>query len=510
MNESTARPDLSAPVGDPHPLVWHRWSWSPRPSAAPFVVVSDRLPGSGPDGASIVGGSGMPDDPVAQALHASVRRLGGGWVGRPNAHAPTGLRIPLHPVALDAEDASGSAGQADSTIWPLYHDLVGRAQFDQRWRRGYRRTNAAYAAAVARAAGHGATVWVHDYQLQLVPRLLRQARPDLRIGFYLQAPFPGGDLFQRMPMWRDILAGLIAADHLGFQTARSAENFLRLTERISAPLPTVGVYPTSVDTTTVAELSIRTDGARAAARLRAEVGNPDTIVLSIAPADETQGIEQCLHAVEALFRDGRLRPTEAVIVLITTGDCRPDPMLRDRVAQRVARINGQYAAVGRPCVHHVAHTPTLAERVALYQAADLLVATPLRAAATPVALEFVVAARADAALVLSEFSGTAESLCDAYIVNPHDHEGTANMIFDVLTSSGTDRMRRMELMRPYPAAYDTYSWATHFLLALHSNIDHHSCAQEPASNAPRWPAQPARHSTYDDQWLLSDIPGELT
>lgn len=484
----------------------HRASRSTGLRTSSFVVVTDRLPGSGGAGRTVLGVRGVADDPVTSALAALVADLGGSWVGRSPTQAPSPRNPALRELRLTPTDIDRHTRHTNDCIWPVFHDLVRPARFDSEWQRAYRRINAAHAAAAGRCAAHGATVWVHDLHLLLVPALLRRARPDLRIGFYLDSPFPPVDLFQRMPMWRDLLTGIAAADHVGFPTARSAENFLCLTDQLTGPIPTVGVHPTAVDSGRVAELSVTAATERAAQTVRARVGNPATVILSVGTADEAHGLEQRLATIEGLFRGRRLTPGEAVVIQIIVGDPATNPETLERIAQKTARINGTYAAVGRPCVHHVVDSPPLAERVALMRAADLMLATPLCESATPAALEFTIAARPDAALVLSEFSGTAQSLSDAYIVNPYDVEATADTIIGALAAPPAERERRMALMRPYPLAYDTYDWATHFVLALNTNTYRGRCPAEPAEDSHPWPAQAAYERAYDDDWLLNEAP----
>ena len=123
-------------------------------------------------------------------------------------------------------------GQSNATIWPLYHDAVETPVYKRRWREAYRLVNARFAEAAAEVAAEGATVWVQDYQLQLVPAMLRELRPDLRIGFFLHIPFPPIELFMQMPFRAEILRGLLGADLVGFQQRLAAQNFVRLARHL--------------------------------------------------------------------------------------------------------------------------------------------------------------------------------------------------------------------------------------------------------------------------------------
>jgi trehalose 6-phosphate synthase len=300
--------------------------------------------------------------------------------------------------------------------------------------------------------------------LQLVPAILRRRRPDLRIGMYLPTHFPAGDTLRAMPMHREVLRGLLGADLIGFQTANAAENFLRRTQDVTDRPPSVGVFPTSAQTPAITTLAATPAVTAAARQLRARLGDPRTIVLSINPPEPSQGVEDRLLALDAVFADGRLDPTDTVVIQIVLGRS-VDPALADGIARAAARVNGQHASVGRAPVHYIVDTPSLAERVAYYRTADVMLATPLREGATTTALEFVAAARDDSALVLSELSGTAAVLPDAYLVNPHDGERVQAGLTAALAGCA-QRQARLERMRAYVTSYHTYTWAEAFLRTL--------------------------------------------
>jgi trehalose-6-phosphate synthase len=202
---------------------------SPAPATAvkagphPFVVVANRLP------VDQVG-----DDPLhpewrrspgglVTALAPVLQHQSGAWVGWPGK--PGAVPAPfehdgmhLVPVGLSGDEVRDYyEGFANATLWPLYHDVIAPPEFHRHWWRAYRQVNQRFAAAAAEQAAPGALVWVHDYQLQLVPAMLRAQRPDLRIGWFDHIPFPGYEIFAQLPWRRQIVHGLLGADVLGFQ-----------------------------------------------------------------------------------------------------------------------------------------------------------------------------------------------------------------------------------------------------------------------------------------------------
>src|SRR3984957_533617 len=211
-----------------------------------FVVVANRLPVDLerlPDGTTpwkrSPGG-------LVTALEPLLRRRSGAWVGWPglvSGQADEEIEVDdepiaqddllLYPVRLSADDvAQYYEGFSNATLWPLYHDVIVKPIYHREWWDRYVEVNQRFAEATSRAAARGATVWVQDYQLQLVPKMLRELRPDLTIGFFLHIPFPPVELFMQMPWRTEIVEGLLGADLVGFQLTGGAQNFLILSRRL--------------------------------------------------------------------------------------------------------------------------------------------------------------------------------------------------------------------------------------------------------------------------------------
>jgi trehalose 6-phosphate synthase/phosphatase len=204
-----------------------------------LVVVANRLPvdfSVGPDGdltwQRSPGGLVTALEPVMQGAE-------GAWVGWSGAadlaHEPFEADgMLLVPVTLNAVEIERYyEGFSNATLWPLYHDVIAPPDYHRQWWDAYRRVNQRFADAAAQEAAEGAVVWVHDYQLQLVPRMLRDLRPDLRIGFFDHIPFPPVELFAQLPWRRQIIDGLLGADLVGFQRNGDAANFVRSARRLT-------------------------------------------------------------------------------------------------------------------------------------------------------------------------------------------------------------------------------------------------------------------------------------
>ncbi|AKK09690.1 trehalose-6-phosphate synthase [Corynebacterium testudinoris] len=459
-----------------------------------FVVVANRLPvdlHTSPDGTRTWAPS--PGGLVA-ALSPVLERHEGCWVGWPGVadEAPEPFRtdggVLLHPVRLSSADFEGFyEGFSNATLWPLYHDLIVTPIYHRDWWDIYRDVNLRFATEVAEVAAEGATVWVQDYQLQLLPGILRQMRPDLRIGFFLHIPFPGADLFRQLP-WRDeTIRGLLGADLIGFHLESGANNFLDLARRaghevsgsastrlIDAHVHTdgrrvgVGAFPISIDPTSLGE---GVEGSVEA--LRASLGNPRTVLLGVDRLDYTKGILQRLLAFEELLESGALDPDEVVFLQIATPSrerIAQYRQARSRVEEAVGRINGRFGSMGHPVVHYLHQSLPKAELRTYYEAADIMLVTPFKDGMNLVAKEYV-ACHGDGsgALVLSEFAGAAIELPQANLCNPFDVESIKRAIATAATGLSTTpevHRERMLAMHAQVMEHDVDVWAGSFLDAL--------------------------------------------
>jgi trehalose 6-phosphate synthase len=457
-----------------------------------FVVVANRLPVD--EVISETGERFYQQSPggMVTALEPIMQQRHGTWVGwtgsaatpdeppRP-AFEHDGMR--LRPVNLTTDDLERYyEGFSNSSLWPLYHDAVEQPIYRRSWWESYRRVNQRFAEAAASEAAENATVWVQDYQLQLVPAMLRAIRPDLRIGFFLHIPFPPVELFMQLPRRTEILRGLLGADLVGFQRPLAAQNFLRLTRHLLGLRPRgVGVeidgrtvhaaaFAISIDAKQVEALASSPQVRARADEIRAELGDPRTVILGVDRLDYTKGIEQRFKAYRELLSEERLCVPDTVMVQVATPSrerVQHYQALRLRVEREVGRINGEYGRVGAPALHYVHRSYSRGDLVAMYCAADVMMVTPLRDGMNLVAKEYV-AARVDlgGALVLSEFAGAAGELRRAFLCNPHDLQGVKDALMRAVQVDPADAGRRMRAMRRHVLTHDVSHWAESFLSAL--------------------------------------------
>jgi trehalose 6-phosphate synthase len=459
------------------------------PQRRDFVVVANRLPVDRVvDAAGVARWQRSPGGLVT-ALAPVMRRRGGawvGWVGSPDEEvAPFSTDgLDLVPVPLSSGEVEAYyEGFSNATLWPIYHDVIVAPAFHREWWDADRLVNRRFAERAAAVAEQGGVVWVQDYQLQLVPAMLRDLRPDLRIGFFLHIPFPPAELFAQLPWRRQLLDGLLGADLVGFQRAGAAANFLDLATRFTdahrVGPQTVSIrerpvhadaFPISIDVEEIEGLAHDPAVEARADELRRELGKPEHLLLGVDRLDYTKGIRHRVKAFEELLEDGSVTPECAVLVQVavpTRERVQAYQELRDEIELAVGRLNGDHGGLGVTPLHYLHAGVDRGELVALMRAADVMVVTPLRDGMNLVAKEYV-AARVDGrgVLVLSEFAGAADQLTDALLVNPHDIDGLKRTLLQAIDMPEAEQERRMRSLRAQVRSYDIARWAGSFLEAL--------------------------------------------
>jgi alpha,alpha-trehalose-phosphate synthase [UDP-forming]/trehalose-phosphatase len=395
----------------------------------------------------------------------------------------------LVPVSLSESDLGDYyEGFSNGTIWPLYHDVIATPEFKRSWWDAYVRVNRRFAEAAAANVAESGFVWVHDYQLQLVPQMVRELRPDVTIGYFHHIPFPAYALYAQLPWRRQVLEGLLGADVIGFQRVADAGNFQRSIRRLlhyptkgdTVTVPTIDEqprtviaksYPISIDVETFLELARKPEVLARAKELREQIGSAK-LMLGVDRLDYTKGIRHRLKAYGELLADGHLTGEDATLVQIASPS-RPGVEayqdLRDEIEKTVARINGDYSTVETTAIRYLHQGYPREEMVALYLAADVMLVTALRDGMNLVAKEYV-AVRQDntGVLVLSEFAGAADELGSALLVNPHDIEGMKDIMMRALAMPEAEQARRMKTMRKKVIDNDVARWGRNFV----ADIEH--------------------------------------
>lgn len=451
---------------------------------------------------------------MVSALESVLRSEDAIWIG-------AGDQIPevdhgslhLEVVTIDPADADDYyEGFANSAIWPLYHDAIVTPAYHRHHFRAYERVNRAFAQRIADVAAPNATVWVHDYQLQLVPGMLRELRPDVNIGFFLHIPFPPSALFAQLPWRRRIVEGLLGSDLIGFHThddARafvySCERFLGLTAhegtvRWQGRRVAIGAFPIGIDAEAFAQTAADPSVQARAQQIREEMGSPTTLLLGVDRLDYTKGIDIRLKAFAELLQEERLDPASTVFAQVAVPsreNISQYQNIRNEIELLVGRFNGALSTFGATPIHYLRRVLEREELIALYLAADVMLVTPLRDGMNLVCKEYV-ACRGDdtGALVLSEFTGAARELTQAYLVNPYDTTGVSEAIVAAVESDPSDRQARMVSMRAAVFDMDAKTWAREFLHTLRTGLASSTAAVAVDRDRAKLPLDQLAHSRH--------------
>jgi trehalose 6-phosphate synthase/phosphatase len=500
-----------------------------------LILVSNRLPVTvKADGGRVAVAPSAGG--LATGLKGPHQRSGGLWLGWPGdvsrlsaaelAEVERRLaELRCVPVHLTASEVSRYyEGFSNRVLWPLFHYLLDQIPLHSRDFQTYRKVNEKFADLVAAHYQEGDLVWVHDYQLLLLPGMLRERLPHARIGFFLHIPFPTSEVFRTLP-WRDeLLAGMLGADLVGFHTLSYARAFISSLLRVRGVAAQVdrvkvagrevrvGAFPMGVDARAFEALARDPEVERQVQEIRAQAKG-EKILLGVDRLDYTKGIPRRLLAVERLLeREPSLRGKLRLIQVAVPSRTKVDAYeaFRKRVDELVGRINGAYGTLHQVPIHYLYRSFNERQLTAMYRAADVMLITALRDGMNLVAKEFV-ASRVDedGVLLLSEFAGAASELGEAVQINPYDVEQMAQAIRQALEMSEEERRLRMLALRRRVAAYDVHRWAESFIETLASAPDREATPRPKMARQAELEALVVKLAQAERLVLLIDYDGTL-
>ena len=377
-----------------------------------LLIVSNRLPIT----AAVNGGEisfTQASGGLATGLRGCHERSGGVWIGWPGvADLPEAQQATLDArlrergvaaVHLTRDEVREYYEEfSNGVLWPLFHYLLDRLPLGGSSWSTYQAVNLRFADAAIAHYRPGDHIWVHDYQLMLVPQMIRERVPEARIGFFLHIPFPSAEVFRILPWRRRILTGLLGADLVGFHTFSYQQHFAASVGELMGGEPDedgvwiedrrirFGVFPMGIDAAAFTSLAASPRVDAAVIDLKAQAGGR-TILLGVDRLDYTKGLPRRLLAFESLLRDDTLRDRVRLVqVAVPSREAVPSYQgYRRDVEEMVGRINGEYGTISAVPIHYLYHSVTPEQLVALYRAADVMLVTPLRDGMNLVAKEYV-------------------------------------------------------------------------------------------------------------------------
>ena len=374
-------------------------------------------------------------------------------------------------------------GFCNKTIWPLFHYLVQYTRYDNNLWESYKEVNESFCEAVCKVAEQGDIIWIHDYQLMLLPELIRERKPDATIGFFLHIPFPSYEIFRLLPWRNEIMDGLLGADLVGFHTYGYARHFLESVSRLTGYEQSFGqitagnraikadIFPMGIDYKRFSDASNDSDVQKEIKKIQKKIGERK-LILSFDRLDYTKGIPPRLESYD-LFLENNPEYKEKVTFIMVAVPSRTGidqyRQLKRQVDELAGKINGKHATVGWTPIWYLYRTLPFSTLLALYNASDVALITPARDGMNLIAKEFI-ATKNDGkgVLILSEMAGAAEELGEAVIVNPNNKEEVANALKEALMMPEEEQIERNKIMQKRLLRYNVSRWADDFMEGVQS------------------------------------------
>jgi trehalose 6-phosphate synthase/phosphatase len=404
------------------------------------------------------------------------------WDQAAAAHA-AGQDFSILPIFVDkALYDNYYNGFSNSVLWPLFHYFNSLATYDSQYFDAYLQVNQLFAEKVIQIMQPDDRIWIHDYQLMILPHLLRIKRPEATIGFFLHIPFPSYEIFRLMPTeWKKaLLHGVMGADLIGFHTYDYVQHFLQSAKMLLGVdsyfhnlqyqdrLVRIDLFPIGIDYDKFHAMTTDKEVEELREKVRKDLGDKK-IVFSVDRLDYTKGLMNRLNGFEYFLERYPEWREKMVFVLNIVPSRDTIPAYNDRkrqIEEKVGTINGRFSSIGwQPIIYRYNHL-SFKELVALYQAADAALITPLRDGMNLVAKEYVASSTGRGVLILSELAGAASELSEAILVNPTDVADVASSITRALAMPLYEQRNRINLMQRRLQEYDVFKWVNDFLEQL--------------------------------------------
>jgi trehalose 6-phosphate synthase/phosphatase len=384
----------------------------------------------------------------------------------------------MHPVFLtDTEIKEFYEGFSNETLWPTFHYFNQYAIYEQNLWETYVQVNEKYCEEIVKQANPNDTIWVHDYQLLLLPSMLRAKLPDSTIGFFLHIPFPSYEVFRLLPWRKELLEGMLGADLVGFHTYDDMRHFLSSVNRILGyggmhgwvnvgnRSLLVDSFPMGIDYEKYASVAGSDKVIKKEKSFRQKL-DAEKIIISIDRLDYSKGIPQRLEAFE-LFLDKYPEFHEKVTLVMQVVPSRDAvekyKELKEEVDEMVGRINGKYSGIDWNPVQYFYRSYPLETISAFYRMADVALVTPMRDGMNLVCKEYV-ASKLDqkGVLILSEMAGASKELSDALLINPNDINKMVEALYRALTMPLEEQQQHMASMQQTLKRYNIHHWVSMF------------------------------------------------
>ncbi|MGB5667343.1 MAG: bifunctional alpha,alpha-trehalose-phosphate synthase (UDP-forming)/trehalose-phosphatase [Maribacter sp.] len=443
-----------------------------------------------------------------KSVHSGGDSLWIGWSGLTDEEIPEKLAPKIDSALAEhgsskvrlteAEVEGFYFGFSNRTIWPLFHYFLEYSEFELDSWNIYKAVNQKFADAILEKSNEDDTIWIHDYQLMLVPQMVREKRPNIAIGFFLHIPFPSYEIFRTLPWREEVLQGLLGADLIGFHTYDYERHFLSSVRRLLGlevsfndiyldnRIIKVDSFPMGIDYKKFSEAAKehQKNTSDQQSDLQQRLNNhkrstPDAkLILSIDRLDYSKGIAKRLNAFE-YFLNKYPQYKEKVRLIILAVPSRSNvpqyKLLKKEIDELVGRINGDFSTVSWTPIWYFYRSVPFENLIDLYTSSDIAWLTPLRDGMNLVAKEYV-ATRTDktGVLILSEMAGSANEMNESLLINPNNFEQIADALVEAINMPIEEQKARNTHLQKRLKRYNVEKWANDFMTSLNAQKDRES------------------------------------
>lgn len=429
---------------------------------------------------------------LATGLGSIYKEANNLWIGWPGLHINQGIeRIHvteklkdenMHPVFLTQEEIKNYyEGFSNETLWPIFHYFSQYSVYKEIYWESYVKVNQKFCEEVLNFIEPGDTLWIHDYQLLLLPEMVRNKLPELSIGFFLHIPFPSYEMFRLLPWRRELLNGMLGSDLVGFHTYDDMRHFLSSVSRLAGygystgqvNMPDrkvmVDSFPMGIDYKKYAEAAASPETIEREKRYRTSLGDQQ-LVLSIDRLDYSKGLPQRLMAFERFLHEyPEFKEKVSLVMVVVPSRDRVSRYqeLKEEVDLLVGRINGQFGRINWTPIHYFYRSLPLEALSGFYRMAHVALVTPMRDGMNLVCKEFIASKlNKKGVLILSEMCGASKELSEAILINPNDINAMVQALYKALTMPEEEQIAHIEVMQKSLQRYNIHHWVNMFMERL--------------------------------------------
>jgi trehalose 6-phosphate synthase/phosphatase len=440
---------------------------------------------------------------LATGMRSIYKEFGGKWIGWSGIESDDLTKDEIKKIDKKLEEESCLAvlltkeeinlyyeGFSNNVIWPLFHYFSQFIEYNSDYWEAYKTVNQKFADKTLETLEDGDTIWIHDYQLLLVPEMIKAKKPGVTIGFFLHIPFPSFEVFRTLPWRRELIQGMLGADLIGFHTYDYERHFFSSVRRLLGyeisfnqihmedRIILGDAFPMGIDykkfNSKAKELFQKTHREKSELHRELEkyflVSPERKLILSIDRLDYSKGIPNRLRAFE-IFLDQhpefRNKVTLIMLVVPSRAEVEQYKLLKSEVDQLVGRINGKFGGVNYAPVWYFYRSLPFDNLIELYSLSDVALVTPVRDGMNLVAKEYI-ASRVNqtGVMIISEMAGVSKEMGEAILINPNNEPEIAEAIYQALTMPLQEQRDRMSLLQKRIGRYDVFKWAGEFIKAL--------------------------------------------